>query len=60
MFCTLILRFQTLLHGSPEAKKEGEVEMLQHSKRIARGKYVHAFEGMYSLDAYFEHSETVS
>ncbi|KIJ53531.1 hypothetical protein M422DRAFT_154445 [Sphaerobolus stellatus SS14] len=44
--CSARSRFnllQTLLHGSPEAKKEGEVELQQHSKRIARGKYVHAF-----------------
>ena len=35
---------QTILHGSPEAKKAGELDMQQHSKLIARGKYIHAFE----------------
>ncbi|GJJ13172.1 hypothetical protein Clacol_007423 [Clathrus columnatus] len=33
-----------LLHGSPEAKKAGEAEILQHSRKVARGKYVHSFE----------------
>jgi len=32
---------QSLLHGSPEAKKE---EILQHSRLVGRGKYVHGFE----------------
>ncbi|KAF8718922.1 hypothetical protein AX14_011665 [Amanita brunnescens Koide BX004] len=32
---------QSLLHGSPEAKKE---EVLQHSRLVGRGKYVHGFE----------------
>lgn len=35
---------QSILHGSPEAKKVGEVETLQHSQIVARGKYVHGFE----------------
>lgn len=35
---------QSLLHGSPEAKKEGELEVSQHSKIVGRGKYVHGFE----------------
>ncbi|KZT43895.1 NIPSNAP-domain-containing protein [Sistotremastrum suecicum HHB10207 ss-3] len=35
---------QSILHGSPEAKRAGEVEIQQHSKVVARGKYVHAFE----------------
>ncbi|KAJ2921022.1 hypothetical protein H1R20_g16073, partial [Candolleomyces eurysporus] len=35
---------QSLLHGSEEAKKEGELESLQHSKLVGRGKYVHGFE----------------
>ncbi|KAH6917024.1 NIPSNAP-domain-containing protein [Coprinopsis sp. MPI-PUGE-AT-0042] len=30
---------QSLLHGSPEAKKEGELEVSQHSKIVGRGKY---------------------
>lgn len=36
---------QSLLHGSPEAKKAGDIEILQHSRLVARGKYVHGFEG---------------
>ncbi|KAI0363628.1 NIPSNAP-domain-containing protein [Pilatotrama ljubarskyi] len=35
---------QSLLHGSPEAKQEGDVHILQHSRLVARGKYVHGFE----------------
>lgn len=35
---------QSLLHGSPEAKKAGEIEIQQYSKLIGRGKYIHAFE----------------
>ncbi|ESK92672.1 nipsnap family protein [Moniliophthora roreri MCA 2997] len=35
---------QSLLHGSPEAKKAGESEILQHSRLVGRGKYVHGFE----------------
>ncbi|KAK0455880.1 NIPSNAP-domain-containing protein [Armillaria borealis] len=35
---------QSLLHGSPEAKKAGEVDILQHSRLVGRGKYVHGFE----------------
>lgn len=35
---------QSILHGSPEAKKAGEVESQQHSQIVARGKYVHGFE----------------
>ncbi|KAL0068580.1 hypothetical protein AAF712_004295 [Marasmius tenuissimus] len=34
----------SLLHGSPEAKKAGEAEVLQHSRLVGRGKYVHEFE----------------
>lgn len=36
---------QSILHGSPEAKAEGDVQILQHSRLVARGKYVHGFEG---------------
>jgi len=36
---------QSLLHGSPDAKKAGDIEILQHSRIVARGKYVHGFEG---------------
>lgn len=35
---------QSILHGSPEAKQEGDVQVLQHSKLVARGKYIHGFE----------------
>lgn len=35
---------QSILHGSLEAKQEGDVQVQQHSKVIARGKYVHGFE----------------
>ena len=32
------------MYGSPEAKKVGDVEMQQHSRLVARGKYLHVFE----------------
>ncbi|KAG9010316.1 hypothetical protein FRB94_010666 [Tulasnella sp. JGI-2019a] len=35
---------QAVLYGSEKAKEEGEVETLQHSKIVGRGKYIHAFE----------------
>jgi hypothetical protein len=35
---------QSLLHGSPKAKKEGQLELQQHSRLVGRGKYVHSFE----------------
>lgn len=35
---------KSILHGSPEAKEAGDVEIQQHSRLIARGKYVHGFE----------------
>ncbi|EIN13886.1 NIPSNAP-domain-containing protein [Punctularia strigosozonata HHB-11173 SS5] len=35
---------QSILHGSEEAKAEGEVEIQQHSRIVGRGKYVHGFE----------------
>ncbi|KAJ7070781.1 hypothetical protein C8F01DRAFT_975748, partial [Mycena amicta] len=35
---------QSLLHGSPEAKQAGDLDVLQHSRLVGRGKYVHAFE----------------
>lgn len=40
---------QSILHGSPEAKAAGEVETQQHTRLVARGKYVHAFEGLPQL-----------
>ncbi|KIY73570.1 NIPSNAP-domain-containing protein [Cylindrobasidium torrendii FP15055 ss-10] len=33
-----------LLHGSPEAKREGELDIQQHSRLVGRGKYIHSFE----------------
>ncbi|KAL4269118.1 NipSnap family protein [Pleurotus pulmonarius] len=38
------VQFQSLLHGSPEAKRAGELEILQHSRLVGRGKYIHSFE----------------
>jgi len=35
---------QSILHGSPEAKQEGDVQIQQHSRLVARGKYIHGFE----------------
>jgi len=35
---------KSILHGSPEAKQAGDVDIQHHSKLIARGKYVHGFE----------------
>jgi hypothetical protein len=34
---------QSLLHGSPEAKQAGDLEVQQHSRLVGRGKYVHGF-----------------
>ncbi|KAA1468080.1 NIPSNAP-domain-containing protein [Dentipellis sp. KUC8613] len=35
---------QSILHGSPEARQAGEAELQQHSRIVARGKYIHGFE----------------
>lgn len=35
---------KNIVYGSPEAKEAGEVELQQHSKIVARGKYLHVFE----------------
>ncbi|KAJ7459180.1 hypothetical protein B0H11DRAFT_2060684 [Mycena galericulata] len=35
---------QSLLHGSPEAKQAGDLDTLQHSRLVGRGKYIHGFE----------------
>ena len=35
---------QSILHGSPEAKEVGDLEIQQHSRLVARGKYLHGFE----------------
>ncbi|KAG6878125.1 hypothetical protein C0993_011839 [Termitomyces sp. T159_Od127] len=40
----VITKDKSLLHGSPEAKKDGELEIMQHSRIVGRGKYVHGFE----------------
>lgn len=39
---------KSILHGSPQAKHEGDAQIQQHSKVVARGKYVHGFEGKLS------------
>ncbi|KAG8836398.1 hypothetical protein FRC17_003308 [Serendipita sp. 399] len=36
---------QAILHGSQTAKEEGQQDIQQHSRLVARGKYIHAFEG---------------
>ncbi|VDB87517.1 unnamed protein product [Peniophora sp. CBMAI 1063] len=35
---------QSILHGSPEAKEAGDLEVQQHHKLVARNKYLHGFE----------------
>lgn len=35
---------QNIVYGSPEAKQAGELEAQQHSKLVARRKYLHVFE----------------
>ncbi|TFK41824.1 NIPSNAP-domain-containing protein [Crucibulum laeve] len=35
---------QSLLHGSEEAKQAGDLDILQHSRLVGRGKYIHSFE----------------
>jgi len=35
------ITLDAILHGSPEAKREGEVAVQQHSRLVGRGKYVH-------------------
>ncbi|KAF8971738.1 NIPSNAP-domain-containing protein [Flammula alnicola] len=37
-------RWQSLLHGSPEAKQAGDLDIQQHSRLVGRGKYIHDFE----------------
>ncbi|KAG6919019.1 hypothetical protein DXG01_009729 [Tephrocybe rancida] len=39
-----LISVKSLLHGSPEAKKDGELDIVQHSRIVGRGKYVHGFE----------------
>lgn len=38
------VRAQHILHGSKEAKEAGDLEVQQHSRTIARGKYLHGIE----------------
>ena len=40
---------QSLLHGSPDAKRAGDIDVQQHSKLVGRGKYIHEFESMFGL-----------
>ncbi|PAV22047.1 NIPSNAP-domain-containing [Pyrrhoderma noxium] len=35
---------KNIVYGSPEAKEVGEAELQQHSKIVARSKYLHVFE----------------
>jgi len=51
--------YQSLLHGSPEAKAAGDAEIQQHTKLVARGKYVHSFEGACELWTRRQHALTV-
>jgi len=39
-----LISVKSILHGSPEAKEASDVEMQQHSRVVARGKYLHGFE----------------
>ena len=38
------IRAQSILHGSKEAKEAGDHEIQQHSRIVARGKYLHGIE----------------
>jgi len=38
------VRAQSILHGSKEAKEAGDHEIQQHSRLVARGKYLHGIE----------------
>jgi hypothetical protein len=38
------VRTQSILHGSKEAKEVGDHEIQQHSRLVARGKYLHGIE----------------
>ncbi|KAF9015675.1 NIPSNAP-domain-containing protein [Cyathus striatus] len=41
---TRAISVQSLLHGSEEAKKAGDLDIHQHSRLVGRGKYIHSFE----------------
>jgi hypothetical protein len=38
------VRAQSILHGSKDAKESGDLEIQQHSRLVARGKYLHGIE----------------
>ena len=38
------VRAQSILHGSKDAKEVGDLEIQQHSRLVARGKYLHGIE----------------
>jgi len=38
------ISFQSILHGSKDAKETGDLEIQQHSRLVARGKYLHGIE----------------
>jgi hypothetical protein len=38
------VRAQSILHGSKDAKEVGDLEIQQHSRIVARGKYLHGLE----------------
>jgi len=39
-----MISVKSILHGSEEAKKEGDLQIQQHSRIVGRGKYIHGFE----------------
>ena len=39
-----VVRAQSILHGSKDAKEAGDHEIQQHSRLVARGKYLHGIE----------------
>jgi hypothetical protein len=40
----LMVHAQSILHGSKDAKEAGDHEIQQHSRLVARGKYIHGIE----------------
>jgi hypothetical protein len=38
------IRVQAIMHGSKDAKETGDLEIQQHSRLVARGKYLHGIE----------------
>ena len=45
-----VVRAQSILHGSKEAKEAGDHEIQQHSRLVARGKYLHGIESASCTD----------